>query len=83
MIDYFKFMMKLTGVFYPEAKAKTAAMHLFQGAMFYPMRALHYWAMRAEKGERRQKIVEIGKHEIEKHIKDIAAKVLSLYEEMP
>ena len=73
-----EFMRNLTAKLFPDDGVKNVILHFYQGSMFYPMRALHYWAMRGDAGARRQKIIDIGRQELEHHIRAVADKVLEL-----
>ncbi|MEE8394137.1 MAG: 6-hydroxymethylpterin diphosphokinase MptE-like protein [Rhodospirillales bacterium] len=77
---YSDYMVNLTGRFYPETGKNTVEDHYYKGSLFFPMQSVHYYATRTPPGEKRDKIIEIGRREIERHINMIADQVLELYD---
>lgn len=73
------FMDRLTRQFYPDTGTKTVEDHFFQGSLFYLMQAIGYYVQRTPAGPVRDKIIDIGKQELERHINGVADQARALY----
>jgi len=74
------FMSNLSNEYDLTANAMTFEQLFFSRSLFFPLRALHYFAARTPAGEGREKIIEIGRQEIERHVQLIADQILELYD---
>lgn len=75
------FAQNLTAVF-AGREFRTVEQCFFNGGLFYPLRALHYYATRIPPGPARQKIIDYGKREIDQFIRYMGDEVLDLYDKL-
>ncbi len=78
-LDY---LVRINTCLVPRGKPATAEIHFYRGSMFLSMTGLSFFVARTPVGEKRQKVIEIGKQHLCDQIIRICDAVLAFYDSL-